>query len=61
VYNGFMAAIDFPNNPVDGQEFSAGGRIWIWNEADTVWKAAFASQQATGDGIDPNIFLLMGA
>ena len=56
-----MAAIDFPNNPVDGQEFSAGGRIWIWNEADTVWKAAFASQQATGDGIDPNIFLLMGA
>jgi collagen type VII alpha len=31
-----MAALDFPNSPVEGQKFIASGKSWIWN--GTVWE-----------------------
>jgi hypothetical protein len=35
-----MTAINFPDTPSDGDTFSAGGRSWIWNDADSVWESA---------------------
>jgi hypothetical protein len=32
-----MPAIDFPNSPTTNQEFTSGGRTWIWD--GTVWNA----------------------
>jgi hypothetical protein len=34
-----MAAVDFPNTPTDGQEFSVNGKTWVWNESVQVWKS----------------------
>ena len=31
-----MSAIDFPNSPTVGQQFSAGGNVWAWT--GTVWQ-----------------------
>jgi hypothetical protein len=56
-----MAAIDFPNTPTDGQEFSASGRTWVWNDTLGVWETVSAGQASTQNNVDPNIFLLMGA
>lgn len=38
-----MTAIDFPNNPTNGQEFSANGKTWIWNSSLQVWKGVTSS------------------
>jgi hypothetical protein len=34
-----MTAINFPDTPDDAEEFTSGGRTWIWNEASEVWEA----------------------
>jgi hypothetical protein len=56
-----MPAIDFPDTPTDGQEFSASGKTWVWNDTVGVWKAVSVGQSSAQSGVDPNIFLLMGA
>lgn len=33
-----MPAIDFPNAPTNGQQFSASGRTWAWNNTLGVWE-----------------------
>lgn len=33
-----MAAVDFPNTPVDGQEFSVNDKTWFWDSSSQVWK-----------------------
>jgi microcystin-dependent protein len=38
-----MAAINFPDEPVDGQIFEIPGRAWQWSENDEVWKALFGT------------------
>jgi hypothetical protein len=34
-----MTAINFPDTPTDGQEFTAGDRTWSWNNTTQVWDA----------------------
>jgi microcystin-dependent protein len=38
-----MAAVNFPNEPTDGQIFEIPGRAWQWSETDEVWKALFGT------------------
>jgi hypothetical protein len=38
-----MAAVNFPNEPTDGQIFEITGRAWQWSESDEVWKALFGT------------------
>jgi microcystin-dependent protein len=38
-----MSAINFPDEPVDGQIFEIPGRAWQWSESDEVWKAVFGT------------------
>jgi hypothetical protein len=33
-----MAAVDFPNTPTNGQEFSANNKTWVWDALSQVWK-----------------------
>lgn len=35
-----MAAINFPNSPTNGQQFTSGDRTWIWNSTAQVWESA---------------------
>lgn len=37
-----MSAINFPDTPTNGEEFTSGGRTWIWNESAGVWEAVSA-------------------
>jgi hypothetical protein len=52
-----MAAIDFPNSPTVGQQFTVGDVTWEWT--GTVWQGL----GVVVEPIDPTpqIFLLMGA
>lgn len=34
-----MAAVDFPNTPTNGQQFSANNKTWFWDNSLQVWKA----------------------
>ena len=34
-----MTAINFPDEPIDGQEFTSGDRTWSWNDTAQVWDA----------------------
>ena len=60
-----MTAIDFPNSPTVGQEFTVGDITWEWT--GTVWQGlgtAIAGPEgpAGADGeANFNSFLLMGA
>jgi hypothetical protein len=38
-----MTAVNFPDEPVDGQIFEIPGRAWQWSETDGVWKALFGT------------------
>lgn len=47
-------AMNFPDSPSVNQQFTAGGRTWVWN--GSVWAAAPAvAEEVLSD------FLLMGA
>jgi hypothetical protein len=63
-----MAAVDFPNTPTNGQEFSANDKTWIWDSSLQVWKSLTSeggpgSPGPQGPPGEPNFssFLLMGA
>lgn len=39
-----MAAINFPDNPTPGEEFTAAGRTWVWNDTADVWESLASSE-----------------
>jgi hypothetical protein len=45
-----MTAINFPDSPTDGQEFTAGDRVWIWNNTSEVWQNASGESLPSQDG-----------
>jgi hypothetical protein len=32
-----MTTLDFPSSPYIGQEYSANGSRWVWDETETAW------------------------
>lgn len=46
-----MAAIDFPANPTNGQQFSAGGATWTWDGQK--WTISIGSGAAVAFGQNP--------
>jgi hypothetical protein len=54
-----MPAIDFPNSPTTGQEFTSGGRTWIWD--GTVWNAKETSAIELPDVQANYVLTLMSA
>ena len=34
-----MTAINFPDSPTPGQEFTAANRTWTWNDTAQVWES----------------------
>jgi hypothetical protein len=45
-----MTAINFPDTPTDGQEFTVGTRVWIWNNASQVWQNVSGKALPDQDG-----------
>ena len=39
-----MTAINFPDNPTPGEEFTAAGRTWVWNDTAGVWETVASSE-----------------
>ena len=39
-----MTAINFPDNPVDDELFSAAGRTWKYNETNDVWETVASTE-----------------
>ena len=46
-----MAAIDFPDSPSVGDQFTAFGKVWEWD--GTVWDGKSTAISALIDGGDP--------
>ena len=55
-----MTAINFPDNPTDGDTFSAGGRSWIWNDANNVWESVSVEVLPSQDGQEGNFLTTDG-
>jgi hypothetical protein len=49
-------AIDFPNSPIDNQEYTVGDTTWYWSAAGTVWniKSTYIGYTPTLYGGQPN-------
>jgi hypothetical protein len=47
-----MTAINFPDSPTDGQEFTAGNRSWTWNDTAEVWQNVSDQVLPDQDGQD---------
>ena len=55
-----MATIDFPNNPLVGDEFSAGGKIWKWTGTtwDGVDEFIGLEVSSTGNDLPPGVLFV---
>lgn len=52
--------IDFPTDPVPGQEFTVGQITWVWNNTTSTWNSKVTeSEEDIRD--KAQVFLLMGA
>jgi hypothetical protein len=47
-----MAAVDFPNTPTNGQEFSANNKTWVWDNALQVWKSVTSNTEENTVEVD---------
>ena len=54
-----MAAIDFPNNPVDQETCVRAGKTWIWTAAKNMWSVV-STPPALGSGVAIALALNIG-
>jgi hypothetical protein len=45
-----MTAINFPDTPTNGQQFTSGNRTWSWNSTDQVWQTVSGGALPTQSG-----------
>ena len=50
-----MAAIDFPNSPTTGQQFTAAGITWEWS--GSVWNIVTGASVITQTYVGSTLFL----
>lgn len=49
-------AIDFPNSPVNGQEFTSGATTWVFSSAKSTWMLKPSGEPAYSSAAG-NLFL----
>jgi hypothetical protein len=45
-----MTAINFPDTPTNGQQFTSGNRTWSWNSTAQVWQTVSGAALPTQSG-----------